>query len=158
MIEVSYFEEIVHRFKTPVFGFLFRLVQDEPLAEQLTEQTFLRLHRLGRYCGNEGQCATAIYRLAIQSEMESGGVSKLLRPSPLLATGDKEAAIRLAIGGLPKAERLAVLLHKYQALDLVLIGRILDLHETTVKRLLLTAYRSLRMTLGRYVDPERERN
>ena len=38
-----------------------------------------------------------------------------------------------------------------------LIGEILDLNETAVKRLLLTAYGSLRMTLGRY-DPEKGRN
>lgn len=49
MIEVGQFDEIINRFKGPVFGFLFRLLQSEQLAEQLTEQALVYRYAIDEF-------------------------------------------------------------------------------------------------------------
>lgn len=154
MAEASHFEQFVYRLKNPVFGFLFRLVQDEKRAEQLAQEAFLKLYQSKDDCGDGERGVTTIYRIAIRLVAQAAaGHSLAVNPSSRFDR--KEVAISRAIGELPSAQRFAVLLHKYQGLDFAQIGKTLEMDEIRAKALLLAAYQALRIKLSAYLNAER---
>jgi RNA polymerase sigma-70 factor (ECF subfamily) len=60
--------------------------------------------------------------------------------------------IRRAIWSLPEKQRAAVLLHKYEEMDYIEIGKILDCSEGALKSLLFRAYETLRVQLSPLVS------
>lgn len=153
MSKASRFEQFVNRFEKPVYGFFVRLVHDEQTADQLAQEAFLNLYRSGIDCNGGQHCVTAVYRTAIRLLMQR---TELMSSEPVMSSSEvdqKVDAISLAISELPTAQRFAVLLHKYQGLDLAAIGKALDLDEARVKGLLLTGYQALTMKLSRYIVP-----
>lgn len=152
MAEASHFEQFVYRLKNPVFGFLFRLVRDEALAEQLAHEAFLELYQSKTDCGDS--CVTTIYQIAIRLITQTAA-GRSLSASPSSRFDREEAAISQALGELPSAQQFAVLLHKYQELDLAQIGKTLDIDETRLKALLLAGYQTLRIKLSAYTNAER---
>ena len=154
MAKASHFVQFVDRLKNPVFGFLFRLVRDETLAEQLAQEAFLELYQWNNDCADGERCVTTIYRIAIRLVTQAAA-SRPLAASPSSRFDRKDVAIFQAIGELPSAQRFAVLLHKYQDLDLAQIGKTLDIDQIRVKALLLAGYQTLRIKLSAYANAER---
>lgn len=148
--EETRFEALVERFRRPLLGFIFRLVNDERLAEALAEETFLNVNR-SRRGGSDGDFAIAIYRagaalaLSQNQEVPTG-----------LASDERQAKIRRSVEELPEAERLAVLLHKYQELNSAEIAAVLSVGEKEAKSLLLRAYELLRIKLSGIVKRSTE--
>lgn len=136
------FEALVERFRRPLLGLLFRLVNDERLAEALAEETFLNVYR-SRRDGSDDDFAIAIYR---------GGAALALRQHQEVptefASDERQTKIRRSIEELPEGERLAVLLHKYQRLNYAQIAAVLSVSEKEAKALLLRAYELLRINLS----------
>jgi RNA polymerase sigma-70 factor (ECF subfamily) len=64
---------------------------------------------------------------------------------------ERMKAIRARIAALPERQRMAVVMHKYQAMDYREIGEVLKLSESAVKSLLFRAYQTLRETLKDFV-------
>ena len=56
--------------------------------------------------------------------------------------------IRRAIAGLPKKQRAAVLMHKYEEMEYSQIAKVLGCSESAVKSLLFRAYETLRARLA----------
>ncbi len=104
------FEAIVERFRRPLVGFLFRLVNDERLAEELAEETVLNVYRSHCRFRND-DFAIAIYRAGAAMAL------RLRHRKAEYPTDAKQSAIRQSVEELPEGERLAVLLHKYQGLN-----------------------------------------
>lgn len=154
MAKPSHFVQFVDSLKIPVFVFLFRLVRDETLAEQLTQEAFLELYQSNNDCGDGERSVATIYRTAIRLATQAAASSSLAA-SPSSRFDRKEVAIFQAIGELPSAQRFAVLLHKYQGLDLAQIGKTLEIDEIRVKALLLAGYQTLRIKLSACVNAER---
>ena len=155
MIASTRFEQFVCSFKGPLFSFLFRLLQNEHAAEELAQEAFLNLYRSKVDCSNPRNCVEAIYRIAIGLATRAAESRSRVPVNPSPAFDSKEVAICKAIAELPSAQRFAVLLHKYQGLDLEQIGRTLDIDETKVKAVLLAGYQMLRMRLSAYINSER---
>jgi RNA polymerase sigma-70 factor (ECF subfamily) len=64
---------------------------------------------------------------------------------------ERMAAIRARVMALPERQRMAVLMHKYQAMDYKQIGEVLKLSESATKSLLFRAYETLREQLKEFV-------
>ena len=169
------FELLLRKYRTPLVNFLYRMVRDSGIAEDLAQEVFLRVYRARNQYVPSAKFTTWMFRIAtnvalnsvrdnrysklsvsIDQTVEDGEqeqkVMELRDPSPiveqeLLARGRSEIIMR-AIQSLPEKQRAAVLLHKYQEMDYGEIARILECSESALKSLLFRAYETLRVELA----------
>ena len=165
------FALLLNRFRVPVYRFLYRMVQNQAVAEELAQEVFLRVYRARASYEPNAKFTTWLYRICthlalnyirdthkerdharIDENPEDG------RPMQL-AAGDcsiedqmvaetRVLRIRKAIEDLPEKQRVAVLMHKYQELDYRQIAELLETSESAVKSLLFRAYETLRTRLA----------
>src|SRR4030042_4342819 len=58
-------EELFARFQKPLFNFFYRMVRRRETAEDLVQETFLKLCRFGHsFCGNNAKFTTWLYSVA----------------------------------------------------------------------------------------------
>jgi len=153
-----------------VYAYLRRLVGDEHLAEDLTQDVFLQAHRaLASYDPardprpwlftiatnklRDHWRSRAAQRAASESSLDHEDlVGRLAVPqaTPDGVTGDEELAVRVraAIDALPAGLRAALLLRVYEGLSFEEIGRILERNEVAARKRYSRALAALREVLG----------
>lgn len=166
------FSVLVEKYRGPVIHFLYRMVHEPALAEELAQEVFLRVYRARKSYRPRAKFTTWLFRIATnvalnalrdgrqrrarETSLESGeGTIAALaeRADPganveqTLLEAERRAQIRWAVEALPEKQRLAVLLHKYEELDYDEIAEILDCSESALKSLLFRAYETLRVKL-----------
>lgn len=171
------FEYLVAKYRRPIVGFMYRMVHNQAIAEELAQEVFLRVYRARASYRAEARFSTWLYRIATNmainhardSRQERASTSVLLdqpdettgvRPDvpdrhPLaeeeILEKERVHRIREQILALPERQRMAVVMHKYQELDYREIGAVLKLSESATKSLLFRAYRTLRDRLKEFV-------
>ncbi|MFQ5663510.1 MAG: RNA polymerase sigma factor [Terriglobia bacterium] len=168
------FNYLVGKYRSPLIHFLYRMVHEAALAEELAQEVFLRVYRARQRYRPRARFTTWLFRIAAnvalnalrdgrvrrarETPLESGSADpaqsrlvQLADPAPNVEQGMLEAErreqIRQAVEALPEKQRLAVLLHKYQEMDYAEIADILDCSESALKSLLFRAYETLRVKL-----------
>jgi RNA polymerase sigma-70 factor, ECF subfamily len=176
------FELLLRRYRTPLVNFLYRMVRDSAVAEDLAQEVFLRVYRARKDYAPSAKFTTWMFRIATnlalnsvrdnryrQSEISMDQVVSVgddkrqamevpdLTPTveQVLVARSRSETILRAIDALPEKQRAAVLLHKYQELDYDEIARILECSESALKSLLFRAYESLRTTLAPILNAEK---
>ena len=171
------FELLLHRYRTPLVNFLYRMVRSREQAEDLAQDVFLRVYRAREDYVPSAKFTTWLFRIATNLALNSvrdNRYQKLEvsidapvtvdseegdeRPLDIaekhpnieqhLVEGARKKMIRHAIDKLPEKQRAAVLLHKYQELDYAEIAKILSCSESALKSLLFRAYEALRVELA----------
>jgi len=165
------FSLLLERHRNPVVHFLYRMLQDQAVAEELAQEVFLRVYRSRESYEPTAKFTTWLFRIAthlalnyIRDHRREKGKQSLDEeredaPARQFADGGpsveerlvKEARlseVRAAIGRLPEKQRAAVLMHKYEELEYSQIARSLKCSESAVKSLLFRAYESLRGRLA----------
>ncbi|MEE9235525.1 MAG: sigma-70 family RNA polymerase sigma factor [Candidatus Acidoferrales bacterium] len=169
--EEEAFNVLVGRYRQPVIHFVYRLVHEPALAEELAQEVFLRVYRARGSYRPQAKFTTWLFRIATnvalnalrdgrmrrarETSLESGRPGpEPLAPREMVDPGgnaeqrmielERRENIRQAVEGLPEKQRLAVLLHKYQELDYAEIADILGCSESALKSLLFRAYETLR--------------
>ena len=169
------FELLLRKYRTPLVNFLYRMVCDLAVAEDLAQEVFLRVYRARKEYAPSAKFTTWMFRIATNVALNSIRDNRHRRmeismdqtvdvgddeqaamqvPDPrptveqrLVDRGRAEMILR-AIHGLPEKQRAAVLLHKYQELDYDEIARILECSESALKSMLFRAYETLRVELA----------
>jgi RNA polymerase sigma-70 factor (ECF subfamily) len=165
------FDHLLGKYRAPVVHFVYRLVREPALAEELAQDVFLRVFRARRSYRPRAKFTTWLFRIAtnvalnalrdgrmrrwgetsIDAEDAGLQVAQLSAPGPTaeqrLLEAERARQIRAAVESLPEKQRLAVLLHKYQDLDYAEIAPILGCSESALKSLLFRAYEALRVKL-----------
>ncbi len=167
------FSALLERHRAPVIHFLFRMVQNQAIAEELAQEVFLRVYRSREKYEPSAKFTTWLFRIATNlafnwmrdeknlKSQESlhdndalNATHKLCDHTPsvesLLVREVKFEEVREAIGKLPAKQRAAVLMHKYEEMEYSQIARVLGCSESAVKSLLFRAYESLRTRLAHY--------
>ena len=173
----SSFNYLVQKFHRAMIHFLFRMVHNQAVAEELAQEVFLRVYRSRESYRAEAKFTTWLYRIATnlavnhardtkqersahtlyldQPDEESGTTPDLADDEPSaeqnLLRSERMAAIRTHVMALPERQRMAVLMHKYQGMDYREIGDVLKLSESATKSLLFRAYQTLREKLKEFV-------
>jgi RNA polymerase sigma-70 factor (ECF subfamily) len=161
------FDHLLGKYRAPVVHFVYRLVREPALAEELAQEVFLRVFRARRSYRPRAKFTTWLFRIAtnvalnalrdgrmrrwgetsIDAEDADPQVAQLSAPGPTaeqrLLEAERARQIRAAVESLPEKQRLAVLLHKYQDLDYAEIAPILGCSESALKSLLFRAYEAL---------------
>jgi len=174
------FELLLRKYRTPLVNFLYRMVRDTAIAEDLAQEVFLRVYRARQQYAPSAKFTTWMFRiatnLALNSVRDNRHRKMEISMDQSVDTGEDEqkplevpdrapsveqelvARVRAdlimkAIHSLPEKQRAAVLLHKYQELDYDEIARVLECSESALKSLLFRAYETLRVELAPLVSP-----
>lgn len=165
------FTVLLEKHRSPVIHFLYRMVQNQGVAEELAQEVFLRVYRSRGTYEPTAKFTTWLFRIATHLALnslrdgrnerfqdsldgESGEpVARQLsdrRPSTeaVMVNEVRMEEIRQAVAGLPEKQRAAVLMHKYQEMDYSQISKVLNCSESAVKSLLFRAYETLRARLA----------
>ncbi len=171
------FNYLVQKYHRPMIHFLFRMVHNQAVAEELAQDVFLRVYRSRESYRAEAKFTTWLYRIATNLAVnyardtrhertaqnvyldapdgETGTTPDVADDEPSaeqkLVRNERMAAIRQHVMALPERQRMAVLMHKYQGLDYRQIGEVLKLSESATKSLLFRAYQTLRDRLKDFV-------
>ncbi len=165
------FGVLLEKHRSSVIHFLYRMVQNHAVAEELAQEAFLRVYRSRVTYEPTAKFTTWLFRIATHlalnalrdgknersqerldddsSDMPVRQVSDL-RPSveQSMVYQAKLAEIRSAIAALPEKQRAAVLMHKYEEMEYSQIAKVLGCSESAVKSLLFRAYETLRARLA----------
>lgn len=173
----SGFNYLVEKHYRAMTHFLFRMVHNQAVAEELAQEVFLRVYRSRESYRAEAKFTTWLYRIATnlavnhardtrheraaqtvyldQPDEETGTTPDVADDEPTveqnLLRDERMAAIRKHVMALPERQRMAVLMHKYQGMDYRQIGDVLKLSESATKSLLFRAYQTLRERLKEFV-------
>jgi RNA polymerase sigma-70 factor (ECF subfamily) len=171
------FNYLAEKYHRPIFHFLFRMVRNQAIAEELAQEVFLRVYRSRQSYRAQAKFSTWLYRIATNlavnhardtrheraartvyldaPDEETGTVPDVagdeLSAEQRLLSEERVKAIRAHVMALPERQRMAVLMHKYQGMDYREIGDALKLSESATKSLLFRAYQTLRDKLKVFV-------
>jgi RNA polymerase sigma-70 factor (ECF subfamily) len=171
------FNYLVDRYRRAMVGFMYRMTHNAAVAEELSQEVFLRVYRSRTSYSADAKFTTWLYRIATNLAVNYARDTKNERPEvkASLDETDEETglgidvaderpnveqqilrrerlkAIRKHVEALPERQRLAVTMHKYQELDYRQIAEVLHLSESATKSLLFRAYETLRQSLKEFV-------
>lgn len=169
------FEEVVRRYQRRVYATALRIVRRHDLADDVTQEAFLRAHRsLASYdatrpfgpwiCRIAANLAINHVRspLAREEALDEAGLERRRAPAgdgPLSAVLDKEARAVLeeAVGTLPPEQRAVFVLRAFEDLSYAEIAEALGLSVGTVMSRLSRAREKLRAALAGYLGPALDR-
>jgi len=165
------FGVLLEKHRTPVVNFLYRMVQNHAVAEELAQEVFLRVYRSRGTYEPTARFTTWMFRIATHlalNALRDGKNDRLQerldddsgelpvkqvfdrRPSveQSMVYEAKMDEVRRAISVLPEKQRAAVLMHKYEEMEYSQIAKVLNCSESAVKSLLFRAYETLRARLA----------
>ena len=165
------FGVLLDKHRLSVVHFLYRMVQNHAVAEELAQEVFLRVYRSRSTYEPTAKFTTWMFRIAthlalnalrdgknerLQDRLDddSGGLPVRQvsdrRPSveQSMVYAAKLDEVRRAISILPEKQRAAVLMHKYEEMEYSQIAKVLSCSESAVKSLLFRAYETLRARLA----------
>jgi RNA polymerase sigma-70 factor (ECF subfamily) len=165
------FGVLLEKHRTPVVNFLYRMVQNHAVAEELAQEVFLRVYRSRGTYEPTARFTTWMFRIATHLALNAlrDGKNDRLQERLDDDSGDlpvrqvfdrkpsveqamvyeaKMEEVRRAISVLPEKQRAAVLMHKYEEMEYSQIAKVLSCSESAVKSLLFRAYETLRARLA----------
>lgn len=176
------FGVLLEKHRNPVIHFVYRMVQDRAVAEELSQEVFLRVYRSRATYEPSARFTTWLFRIAthlalnwLRDGRKEKGHQRLDAPArsekdgelPAREVSDRTPSVeqrmvyqtklqevRAAIAMLPEKQRAAVLMHKYEEMEYSQIASVLDCSESAVKSLLFRAYETLRARLAYMVAGE----
>jgi RNA polymerase sigma-70 factor (ECF subfamily) len=169
--DAASFGLLLERHRLPVIHFLYRMVQNQAVAEELAQEVFLRVYRARTSYEPTAKFTTWLFRIAMHLALNSLRDGRMERGQESLDADTvelswrqvadrtptveqdlvhevKRAEVRRAVESLPAKQRAAVLMHKYQEMEYSQIARVLGCSESAVKSLLFRAYETLRARLA----------
>ncbi len=175
--ELDCFEVLMNKYRRQMVHFMFRMVHNQAVAEEMAQEVFLRVYRARETYRAEAKFTTWLYRIATnlavnyardtknerlapkvlldEPEYESGSMPDVADSTPSIEADllrrERMKAIKQHVLALPERQRMAVLMHKYEEMDYKSIGAVLKLSESATKSLLFRAYQTLRDKLKDFV-------
>lgn len=173
--DVEAFRELVEAHERRVIGTVTRMLGDENEAQDLAQQVFIRVWKSASRWEPTAKFTTWLYTIlrnlvfnecrrrsrhptrsidAASDDEEhpqqfADGNTKA--PDTSLLDGEMQDAIERAIQELPEAQRMAVVMRRYQDVSYEEIAEVLDLTVPAVKSLLFRARTDLREKLRKYL-------
>jgi RNA polymerase sigma-70 factor (ECF subfamily) len=171
------FDYLLQKYRKPIVNFMYRMVHNQAVAEELAQEVFLRVYRSRATYRAEARFSTWLYRIATnlgvnhaRDTRHERSASTIYLDEPDSDTGttpdvadvtpgaeayilrrERLDAIRQHVMALPERQRTAVVMHKYEDMDYKQIGDVLKLSESATKSLLFRAYQTLREKLKDFV-------
>ncbi len=174
------FEMLYRRYEKPVFSFIYRILMSAVDAEDLCQETFLRLVKEKKKYQVSGNFKTWIFRIALNlcrdrlrrkkfrshRSMDAPTLSQngniiefkntLSDPAPdqieCMEKDEMKVLIQRAFAKLPEKQRTVVILKEYQDLKFSEIAEIMKSPVGTIKSLNHRGHKKLKKILVKYID------
>jgi RNA polymerase sigma-70 factor (ECF subfamily) len=173
--DAASFALLLDRHRPAILRFINRKVRNQALAEELSQEVFLRVYRSRHSYQATAKFRTWLFRIATHlalnalrdrrkdawhESLNDSPASKAVcqisdgRPSveERLLHEVRLAEVRRAIAELPEIQRAAVRMQRYQEMEYAEIARMLRCSESAVKSLMFRAHGALRNRLA-YMVP-----
>jgi RNA polymerase sigma-70 factor, ECF subfamily len=168
--DASSFSTLLNRNRSIVVNYLYRMVANRAVAEELAQDVFVRVYRSRQTYEPTARFSTWLYRITTNVALNHFRDEKQSQNDVSLDVQDaaharREASdqalliedrlvrevvmeqIRRAVRALPAKQRAAVIMHKYDEMDYAQIAKVLGCTPSAVKALIFRAYETLRMRL-----------
>ena len=165
------FVMLLQKYRAAVVRYLFRMVRNQAVAEELGQEVFLRVYRSRSNYEPAAKFTTWLYRIAThlglnwirdgRNEQSQESLDKQTSDGSIRQVPDgtrnveqelvyraRLREVREAVDCLPAKQRAAVLMHKYEEMEYCEIATVLSCSESAVKSLLFRAYEHLRSRLA----------
>lgn len=168
------FKLLFDKYKKQVVTYCYRYCGHPLVAEELAQETFLRVYKAAAGYRPKSRFSTWLYKIAtnvclneirkpvyktkmesIDLFSESNSVSRqttpdTARPDALLQKHQQQHMIRKAMGQLPEEQRAALLLRVTEEFSYQEIGKQIQCSENHVKTLIFRARQKMKKILGSY--------
>ena len=171
--DTTAFEELIERHQSLVTGTVARMLGSNSDVEDIAQQVFIRVWKSARRYVPRAKFTTWLLKItrnlvfnelrrakrrghvSLQSEpgVEDTPLRDETNPAPdaSLLESELQRAIEEAIMQLPKSQRMALVLRRYEQLSYEQIAEVLDLSVPAVKSVLFRARTELRSRLSKYL-------
>ena len=168
--DVSAFNEIVARWESRLYNFVYRYIGDAEEAKDITQESFVRAYSHLEGFRGQSKFSSWLYQIALnlcRSKLRRRRSRPMVsiddreEDNPLFSLPDERAtpaehtlereravAVREALAQLPEAQRTVIILKEYNGLKFREIAEILDTPESTVKSRLYHGLEDLAQALG----------
>ena len=177
--EVRAFEVLLGRHRKPVFNFILRYVGDKETAEDLLQETFMRVIKGAEAYKRQAKFTTWLYTIArnlcvdqtrrrkhrrhasldapMSSSEESGTLLDIIPGNEMMSdrkSVNKELheTMQRAIAGLSEDQREVFLMREFLDMPFKQIADVVGVPENTVKSRMRYALEKLRLDLDEYKD------
>ena len=167
------FQQLVERHQHAVIGTVAKMLGNASESEDIAQQVFLRIWRNAKRYRPDAKFTTYLYTITrnlvfnesrrksrkkeVSSDEREENSHQLAaansdrQPDAELLQAELQSAVDAAIAALPEAQRMAVVLRRYEQLSYEEIAGVLGLSVSAVKSLLFRARTSLREALSSYL-------
>lgn len=160
------FAELVRRHHATAYRTAYRFLGDAEEARDMAQEAFLHLLRSCAGYTPRASFRSYLYRIVsnlcadYRRKLRPVAVADLpelpsesVDPPGALAVGEREEAVRRALGKLPARQRMAVILRYFEGLGYREMARALETSEKAVERLLDRGREALLRDLGPHLRP-----
>ncbi len=168
--DLGAFDALVERNRGWILNLVYRYVGDAHEAEDIAQEVFVRLFLARNKYVSEAPFRSFVYKTAVnlclnevrrrRRRPADVGMETIPEPASVLGDPQSETArgelaeqVLQALQQLPDAQRMAVVLSRYNELSYREIAEAMDCSVKAVEALLHRAKRSLARQLGEYVGP-----
>lgn len=171
--DTSVFDQILKKYKGLVINIAYRFIQNRAEAEDIAQEVFLRVYVSAKKYKPKAKFSTWIYKIttniclnrfrskkypqtvSLDKPISATGNEKItetpdhthFHPSVNLEKKELNRLVKDAISSLPKNQRIAVILQKYEGLSYREISEIMGCSTSAVDALLQRAKQNLKIKL-----------
>ena len=153
------FEHLVEEHSREIFSYLWRMTQNTEDAEDLLQDTFLRAYKAYPKLEHHQYLRAWLYKIATNvahsfhtrnqhrntnTDFEENEISASTSTADLVQVRLDLQAVKTAVEALPKKQRAALIMHKFQALSYREISDALDIQEDAARANVYQAMKKLR--------------
>jgi RNA polymerase sigma-70 factor, ECF subfamily len=151
--EEAAFEQILDKYHKAIVNFIYKIVNNRAEAEELAQDVFLRIYRARHSYEPRARFSAWLYRIATNVGLKAAGrnrrspfgfgPNKITRKEEVrarepdaeqkLVESEMGKVIRQIIRGLPKNEKIAIILRRYEGLSYKEIADVMNCTEPAVK-------------------------
>jgi RNA polymerase sigma-70 factor (ECF subfamily) len=168
--EQDAFKLLFEAYRGPLLNFIYRYLQDKRIAEELTQEVFIRIYKSAGTYRPEAMFSTWIYRIATniclnelrtgryKHEVEFKGPDEhddgmqydpvdertRIKTDETMVSAHQQELVQKALHKLPKKQRLALIMSLYDQLSYRDIGQRLGCSEAAVKSIIHRSKLALR--------------
>jgi len=156
------FEHLFERYHAPILNYLHRMVGDRALAEDLTQDAFVKAYRALPNTNPDLAFKAWLYRIATNTAISNLRRKKVIRWLPFLPTQDfstgeniersvgRQHDVEQALKQIPEHYAAVLVLRHYQGLSLIETAEVLNITENAAK---LRLFRARKAFAAVYAGP-----
>ncbi len=175
--DINAFKKLFEQYQASVFNLCYKFARNRQEAEDLCQDVFLKIYRAAHTFRQQCHPSTWIYRVTVNlclnykrrknrfswlslndfsqndnSQEYSLEDANQLTPEENLEISEREKIVQRAIQALPKNQRIALILQRYEGMAVKEIAEILNCSESSVQSRLSRARENLAKKLIHLID------